>query len=217
MVRSLRCICPLQEFSTDMCVHCRNDPRSPSRSSIPKEQKSSSSAHQLTECQLKSLGTRTRTLRSASLYACFYHQRFRSSADVCYHTQFFPNDKMENGLFKHRLSQTGSTHYTPAHALTRQLRMSGLTLSKLTSSMMITAGNGDQKMNIGLNLKFEAKSLKVLGYSRKGDGGWEFSQKAIDLIEEYKTKFPEVAGALEQRRGGALRVASSCTESHESY
>lgn len=104
-------------------------------------------------------------------------------------------------------------HYTPAHALGRQVRMSGLTLSKITSSMMIT--NGDQKVNVGLNLKFEAKSQKVLGYSRKGDSGWEFSNKAIELILEYRSQFPEIVDALDGRRGGefsSLLVVFSAKE-----
>lgn len=46
--------------------------------------------------------------------------------------------------------------------------------------------DGRMKVNIGLNLKFEAKGLKVLGYSRKNATGWEFSQRAIDLIMDYK-------------------------------
>ncbi|ORY88795.1 hypothetical protein BCR35DRAFT_205803 [Leucosporidium creatinivorum] len=83
--------------------------------------------------------------------------------------------------------------------------MSGLTLSKITSSMMIT--NGDQKVNVGLNLKFEAKSQKVLGYSRKGDSGWEFSNKAIELILEYRSKFPEIVDALDGRRGDLTRAS----------
>lgn len=78
--------------------------------------------------------------------------------------------------------------------------MSGLTLSKLTSSLMVS--EGERKTNIGLNLKFEAKSQKVLGYSRKGVSGWEFSQKAIELIQDYNRKFPEVAEALDRKRGG---------------
>lgn len=77
--------------------------------------------------------------------------------------------------------------------------MSGLALSKLTSSMMISLG--DAKLNIGLNLKFESKGLKVLGYSRKGNAGWEFSTKAIELIREYNAKFPEIAEALERKKG----------------
>lgn len=66
--------------------------------------------------------------------------------------------------------------------------MSALTLSKITSSLMIQ--DGDSKINAGLNLKFEAKSQKVLGYTRKNDQGWEYSEKAMELIREYKVPFP---------------------------
>lgn len=63
--------------------------------------------------------------------------------------------------------------------------ISGLALSKITSSfMVITADN--QKTNLGLSLKFDAKALKVIDYSRKGPRHWEFSEKAVELIREYK-------------------------------
>ena len=61
---------------------------------------------------------------------------------------------------------------------------------------------GEQKANIGLNLKFEAKQQKVLGYTERGLTGWEFSQKAIDLIREYTEKFPEISGTLDRKKGG---------------
>jgi hypothetical protein len=50
---------------------------------------------------------------------------------------------------------------------------------------MILTSDG-QKTNLGLSLKFEAKGLKVMDYSRKEGRSWEFSDKAIDLIREYK-------------------------------
>ena len=83
--------------------------------------------------------------------------------------------------------------------------MSGLALSKICSSLLVLFN--DQRVNIGLNLKFEAKGQKVLGYSRKGDAGWEYSQKAVDLIQEYREKFPEVAQAL-TRKGGESFLSS---------
>jgi hypothetical protein len=43
-----------------------------------------------------------------------------------------------------------------------------------------------QKNNLGLSIKFEAKGLKVIDYSRKAGRYWEFSEKAVDLIREYK-------------------------------
>lgn len=115
--------------------------------------------------------------------------------------QHFLNDASENPIFKTKLRQFTQTPYFPAFQVSRQIRLQGLALSKLTSSIMITT-NDKGKLNIGLNLKFEAKSLKVLGYSRKGDGGWEFSEKAIALIKEYMDKFPEVPSALDKRGGG---------------
>ncbi|GAA6063728.1 hypothetical protein JCM10212_001629 [Sporobolomyces blumeae] len=114
---------------------------------------------------------------------------------------YFPSDKAENPLFKNRLASMREAQYVPAHALGRIVNMSGLALSKICSSLLVLSGSSEQRVNIGLNLKFEAKSLKVLGYSRKGDSGWEYSQKAIDLISEYRDKFPEVAAALQSRRG----------------
>jgi hypothetical protein len=42
------------------------------------------------------------------------------------------------------------------------------------------------KTNLGLSLKFEAKALKVIDFSRKNGRHWEFSEKAVDLIAEYK-------------------------------
>ncbi|GAA5913499.1 chromatin-binding exonuclease XRN1 [Sporobolomyces salmoneus] len=110
---------------------------------------------------------------------------------------YFATDKAENAIFKTRLSNMRDSHYSPAHSLGRIVNMSGLALSKICSSLLVLFN--DQRVNIGLNLKFEAKGLKVLGYSRKGDGGWEYSQKAVELIQEYREKFPEVAFALSRK------------------
>jgi hypothetical protein len=65
------------------------------------------------------------------------------------------------------------------------VRLSGRALSKITSSFMVITSDG-QKNNLGLSLKFEAKGLKVIDYSRKDGRHWEFSQKAVQLIRDYK-------------------------------
>jgi len=52
---------------------------------------------------------------------------------------------------------------------------------------MVITSDG-QKTNLGLSLKFEAKSLKVVDYSRKEGRTWEYSQKALDLIKAYKVR-----------------------------
>jgi 5'-3' exoribonuclease 1 len=63
--------------------------------------------------------------------------------------------------------------------------ISGRGLSRITSSFLVVTPD-NLKINLGLNLKFEAKALKVIDYSRKDRQYWEFSEKAVDLIREYK-------------------------------
>lgn len=63
--------------------------------------------------------------------------------------------------------------------------MSGLGLARIASNFMVVTANGEKK-NVGLRLKFEGKSQKVLGYSRKVGRQWEYSDQAIELIRDYK-------------------------------
>ena len=71
--------------------------------------------------------------------------------------------------------------------------LSGRAVGKITSSFMVITSNG-QKTNIGLSLKFEAKALKVIDYSRKDGRYWEFSEKAIELIRDYKVRRSDYNG-----------------------
>lgn len=79
--------------------------------------------------------------------------------------------------------------YTPSYAIAKQLQLHPLVLSKLTSSFNVNSSG--LRLNLGLNIKFEAKKLKVLGYSRKSGNGWEFSPKAVELLQQYMIRFPE--------------------------
>lgn len=58
------------------------------------------------------------------------------------------------------------------------------------------------KNNLGLSLKFEAKALKVINYSRKEGRNWEYSQNTVDLIREYRDMFPEVFRVLDKSGDG---------------
>ncbi|KZT53275.1 hypothetical protein CALCODRAFT_440396 [Calocera cornea HHB12733] len=111
---------------------------------------------------------------------------------------FFPNEKAENDQFTRLVNTRPGERYQEAHVVSRVLGMSGLAFAKITSSLMVITKDG-QKTNIGLSLKFEAKGMKVLGYTRKGRT-WEFSEKAIQLIREYKQFAPELFQRLDQRR-----------------
>lgn len=89
--------------------------------------------------------------------------------------------------------------YLPSFVVNKKVGISSLILSKLTSSLHVVYRSTDRRVNLGLNLKFEGKKQKVLGYTRKTDSGWEFSQKAVELLQEYKTLFPEFIAGLERR------------------
>ena len=92
------------------------------------------------------------------------------------------------------------TPYSPSYVVARQLRMPPLALSKITASFKVNSSG--LSLNLGLNLKFEAKKMKVLGYSRKSENGWEYSQKAVDLLAQYMLKFPEFfAGIIQNPQG----------------
>ncbi|KFA76298.1 hypothetical protein S40288_02951 [Stachybotrys chartarum IBT 40288] len=87
--------------------------------------------------------------------------------------------------------------YTPSFAVARQLGLHPLVLSKITSSYQVINSAG-LKLNLGLNLKFEGRKLKVLGYSRKSHSGWEFSNLAIKLIADYMVAFPDFFIAVQK-------------------
>jgi 5'-3' exoribonuclease 1 len=90
--------------------------------------------------------------------------------------------------------------YTPSFAIAKNLRLNPLVLAKITSSFSVTIDGS--RVNLGLNLKFEARKLKVLGYSRRGQTGWEFSQKAVELIQQYMIRFPDFIAGIQRNPQG---------------
>ncbi|EHK41679.1 hypothetical protein TRIATDRAFT_228664 [Trichoderma atroviride IMI 206040] len=90
-----------------------------------------------------------------------------------------------------------SNPYTPSFAIAKQLGVHPLILSKITSSYQVISAAG-LKLNLGLNLKFEGRKLKVLGYSRKSETGWEFSGLAVKLIADYMVAFPDFFAAIQR-------------------
>ncbi|KAL6301387.1 exonuclease II [Sparassis latifolia] len=119
---------------------------------------------------------------------------------------FFPSEKAENDQFKSIVYNRLSNRYYPSFKVADMVGLSGRAISKITSSFMVLTTD-NQKCNLGLSLKFEAKGLKVIDYSRKDGRYWEFSEKAVNLIQEYKEKYPEVMRTLD-RGGDAMAKAS---------
>lgn len=90
--------------------------------------------------------------------------------------------------------------------------LTGRALGKITSSLMVITSD-NQKTNLGLSLKFEAKALKVVDYSRKDGRAWEYSEKAVQLIREYKAAFPELFASLDYGGDGGFRLNFSFVRS----
>ncbi|KAK0378675.1 XRN 5'-3' exonuclease [Colletotrichum limetticola] len=87
--------------------------------------------------------------------------------------------------------------YTPSYAVAKMLGLHPLILSKILSSYQVNTVGG-LRVNLGLNLKFDAKKQKVLGYSQKSESGWEFSNAAIELLARYIAAFPDFFAAIQQ-------------------
>jgi 5'-3' exoribonuclease 1 len=98
---------------------------------------------------------------------------------------FSPSDKLENEALKEAVAKGTDTPYRPSFQVAEMLTISKRALSRVTSSFMVLIAD-DQKVNLGLSIKFEGKSLKVLNYSNKYGNVWHFSDLAIDLIRDYK-------------------------------
>ncbi|KAJ1565827.1 hypothetical protein HK405_011534, partial [Cladochytrium tenue] len=89
--------------------------------------------------------------------------------------------------------------YVASYHAAREAGISPVVVSRLASSLLVASHRADQRANIGLSLKFDGRAKRVLGYSRKAQNGWEYSAKAVELLKEYKRRFPEVIAGLERR------------------
>ena len=112
--------------------------------------------------------------------------------------------------FGHEIArqQERDIHYESAQVICRELDINPLALSKLTSALAVTEKSG-QRVNVGLNLKFDSRGEKVLGYTRKHPNGyWEYSQAAVALIRDYIQAFPKFIQLLKTQKGGGMLSVS---------
>ncbi|KAJ2725713.1 exonuclease II Exo2 [Coemansia sp. Benny D115] len=124
--------------------------------------------------------------------------------------------KHENYLGVNTLAhghQAKGDRYRPSFIVARDVNMSPLLLSRITSKMMLiddcSSGSASRIM-IGLDLKFEAKRLKAAGYTRRSANGWQYSDQAVQLIADYMSTFPEMIAYLESVQGSDIPTASEC-------
>ncbi|KAF8808621.1 hypothetical protein BYT27DRAFT_7210614 [Phlegmacium glaucopus] len=101
---------------------------------------------------------------------------------------FFSSEKAETDKFKDVVVHRKTSRYYPSFKPAEMVGISGRALGKITSNFTVIMSD-HQKNNLGLSLKYEAKALKVIDYSGKEGRNWDYSEKAIELPREYKSKF----------------------------
>ncbi|XP_054016668.1 5'-3' exoribonuclease 1 [Hylaeus anthracinus] len=98
--------------------------------------------------------------------------------------------------------QNQKTQYMPGSIAAQRLGISSHLLSRITGTIYVKSSDEfnpeETKYNVGLNLKFNKKNEEVLGYTRKENGQWLYSSKAVDLIHSYMAKCPDLFERLVQ-------------------
>ncbi|AOA63264.1 5'-3' exoribonuclease 1 [Komagataella phaffii CBS 7435] len=96
--------------------------------------------------------------------------------------------------------------YYPSFKVAKIVGITALALSRITSSYRIV--NGAKKtVNIGLDLKFEGRKLKVLGYTKRNEKHWSYSALAVNLLQQYQKRFPSVFKIISLRNDSSIPEA----------
>lgn len=90
-----------------------------------------------------------------------------------------------------------SVKYNPGYVLASRLGVNGYLVSRFSGSIFIGRGSkrnphGEQKANVGLNLKFVKKNEEVPGYTKKVGTEWTYSSAVEQLLGEYIERYPEL-------------------------
>ena len=87
--------------------------------------------------------------------------------------------------------------YLPSYIVSKKLNINRLFLSRITSKFLISDIDG-RRVDIGIPVKFESQHKKVLGYARRNTKGWEYSTITMNLLREYKIRFPDFFARMEK-------------------
>ncbi|XP_061099695.1 5'-3' exoribonuclease 1 isoform X2 [Conger conger] len=90
-----------------------------------------------------------------------------------------------------------SVKYGPGYVLASRLGITSYLVSRFSGSIFIGRGSkknphGEQKANVGLNLKFNKKNEEVPGYTKRTEKEWLYSAAVEELLAEYLERFSEV-------------------------
>ncbi|XP_060762542.1 5'-3' exoribonuclease 1 [Neoarius graeffei] len=90
-----------------------------------------------------------------------------------------------------------SIKYSPGYVLASRLGITSYLVSRFSGSIFIGRGSkknphGEQRANVGLNLKFNKKNEEVPGYTKRTEKEWLYSAAVEELLAEYLERFSEV-------------------------
>ena len=92
---------------------------------------------------------------------------------------------------------TRLVQYVPSYIVSKKIGINRLFLSRITSKFLIADIDG-RRVDIGIPVKFESQHKKVLGYARRNTKGWEYSNITMNILREYRARFPEFFARLEK-------------------
>ncbi|GFT31283.1 5'-3' exoribonuclease 1 [Nephila pilipes] len=85
--------------------------------------------------------------------------------------------------------------FMPAYIAAQQLGMESHFISRLTGTFLVqTSPKGSSspnRVNIGLNLKFNHRNEEVQGFSKRVDNQWLYSEEAVKILNAYLGKFAD--------------------------
>ncbi|XP_076837756.1 5'-3' exoribonuclease 1 isoform X2 [Brachyhypopomus gauderio] len=90
-----------------------------------------------------------------------------------------------------------SVKYSPGYVLASRLGITSYLVSRFSGTIFIGRGSkknphGEQRSNVGLNLKFNKKNEEVPGYTKRSEKEWLYSAAVEELLAEYLERFSEV-------------------------
>ena len=96
--------------------------------------------------------------------------------------------------------------YMNAYQTAGMIGINNNVLSRITGTVLMIAGmkrqisDGTSKINIGLQLKFPKQNEELVGYTKK-ENTWFYSEKVVELVQEYYRRFPKLFFLLERHSG----------------
>ncbi|KAM8839421.1 5'-3' exoribonuclease 1 isoform 4-T4 [Synchiropus picturatus] len=106
-----------------------------------------------------------------------------------------PNEPQLDSLIQNQHKY--SVKYSPGYVLASRLGITSYLVSRFSGTIFIGRGSkknpcGEQKANVGLNLKFNRKNEEVPGYTKRTEKEWLYSAAVEELLAEYLDRFSEV-------------------------